>query len=82
MALAGRWREVLELELGTGRGACNGAVGNANTDAGGRGVIVVDRGVLAEVDTGCTGVGYSSVVDRNVGWVRDGWAAGQGDSKS
>ncbi len=47
MALAGRWREFLELELSTGRGACNGAIGEANADAGGRGVAVVDGGVLA-----------------------------------
>ncbi len=73
MAFAGRWRDVLELELGTGGGACNGAIGNANTDAGGRGVAVIDRGVLAEVDAGGTGVGYSGVVDGKVGWVRDGW---------
>ncbi len=82
MALASRWREVLELELGAGRGACDGAIGNANVDAGGRGVAVVNRSVLAEVDAGDAGVGYSSVVDRKVGWVSDGWAAGQGDSKS
>jgi hypothetical protein len=82
VALAGRWREDLELELGTGGGAYNGAVGYANTDAGGRGVAVVDRGMLAEVDAGGSDVGYSGVVDRRVGWVRDGWAAGQGDSKS
>jgi hypothetical protein len=74
--LAGRWREVLELELGAGGGACNGAIGNANTDAGGRGVMVVDGGMLAEVDTGGSGVGYSGVVDGKVGWVRDGWVAG------
>ena len=71
VALAGRWREVLELELGAGGGACDGAIGNANADAGGSGVAMVDGGV-----------GYSSVVDRKMGWVRDGWAAGQGDSKS
>ncbi len=82
MALVGRWREVLELELGAGRGACNGAIGDANTDAGGRGVVVVDGGVLPEVDAGGTGDGYSSVVDGKVGWVRDGRAAGQGESKS
>ncbi len=81
MALAGRWRKVLELELGADGGACNGAVGNANADAGGRGVAGVDGGVLAEVDTGGTGVGYSCVVDGKVGWVSDGWATGQGDSK-
>ncbi len=72
MALAGRWSEVLELELGTGGGACNGAVGNANTDAGGRGVTVVDGSVLAEVDAGGSGVGYSRLVGRKMGWVRDG----------
>jgi hypothetical protein len=82
VALAGRWREILELELGAGRRACNGAIGDANTDAGGRGVAVVDGGMLAEVDAGGTGVSYSGVVDRKVVWVRDGWAAEQGDSKS
>ncbi len=82
MDLAGRWREVLELELCAGGGACNGAVGNANTDAGGRGVAVVDGSMLAEVDAGGTSVGYSCVVDGKVGWVSDGWAAGQVDSKS
>ncbi len=64
------------LELGTGGGACDGAVGNANTDAEGRGVAVVDRGVLAEVDAGGSGVGYFGVVDWKMGWIRDGWAAG------
>jgi hypothetical protein len=68
--------------LGIGGGACNGAIGNANTDAGSRGIAVVDGGVLAEVDAGGTGVGYSGVVDGKVGWVRDRWAAEQGDSKS
>ncbi len=82
MALAGRWREVIELELGAGRGACNGAIGNANTCSGGRGVVVVDGSFLSEVDARGTGVGYSSVVYGKVGWVSDGWAAGQGDSKS
>jgi hypothetical protein len=84
VALAGRWREVLELELGAGGGACYGAVGNANTDAEGRGVaVVVDEGALvAEVDARGSGVSYSGVVDGKVGWVREGWAAGQGDSKS
>jgi hypothetical protein len=82
VALAGRWREVLQLELGTGGGACNGAISNANTDAGRRGVAVVDRGMLVEVDARGSGVGYSGVVDGKVEWVRDGWAAGQGDNKS
>ncbi len=68
MALAGRWWEVLEL---------NGAIGSANTDAGGRGVAVVDRGVLGEVDAGGSDVCYAGVVDWKIGWVRDGWAAGQ-----
>ncbi len=77
MALAGRWWEVLELELGTGRGACNGAVGNTDTDAGGRGVAVVDEGMLAEVDARGSGVGHSSVVDWKIGWVGDWWAAGR-----
>ncbi len=77
MALAGRWREVLELELGAGGGACDGAAGNANTDAGGRGVAVVDGGVLAEVDAGGSGVCYAGVIDWKMGWVIEGWAAGQ-----
>ncbi len=68
--------EVLELELGAGGGACDGAVGSANTDAEGRGVAVVDGGMLGEVDAGGSVVGYSSVVDWKMGWVRDGWAAG------
>jgi hypothetical protein len=76
VALAGRWWEVLELELGAGGGTCNSAISNANTDAGGRGVAVVDGGVLAEVDAGGSGVGYFGVVDWKMGWVRDGWAAG------
>jgi hypothetical protein len=76
VALAGRWREVLELELGAGGGACNGAIGNANADAGGRGVAVVDEGVLTEVDDGGTSVSYSGVVDMKVGGVRGRWAAG------
>ncbi len=67
MALAGSWREVLELELGTGRGACNDAFGDANTDAGGRGGAVVDGGVLAKVDAVGTSVGYSGVIDGKVG---------------
>jgi hypothetical protein len=82
VTLVGRWREVLELELGAGGGACNGAVGSAKADAEGRGVTVVDGGMLAEVDAGGTGVGYSGVVDSKVGWVSEGWAAGQGDNKS
>jgi hypothetical protein len=82
VALADRWWEVHELELGTGGGACDGAVGNSNTDSGGRGVGVVDGGVLAEVDAGGSSVGYSSLVDGKMGWVKDGWAAEQGDVKS
>ena len=77
MALAGRWWEVRELELGAGRGTCNGAIGSANTDAGGRGVAVVDRGVLGQVDAGGSGVYYAGVVDWQIGWVGGGWAAGQ-----
>jgi hypothetical protein len=68
--------------LGAGGGACDGAVGKANTNAGDRGVAVVVGGVLAEVDAGGSSVGYSGVVDGKMGWVRDGWAAEQGDSKS
>jgi hypothetical protein len=65
----------LELELGAGGRACNDAIGDANMDAGGRGVAVLDGGVLAEIDAGGSSVGYSSVVDKKMGWVRDGWAA-------
>ncbi len=72
VALAGRWWEVLELKLGAGGGACNGAVSNANIDAGGRGVAMVDGGVLAEVDAGGSGVSYSGGVDWKMGWVGDG----------
>ncbi len=46
----GRWREVLQLELSAGGGAGDGAIGNSNTDSGGRGVAMVNRGMLAEVD--------------------------------
>ncbi len=77
MAFAGRWWEVRDLELGAGGGAYNGAFSSANTVAGGRGVAVVDGGVLAKVDAGGFGVSYSGVVDCKMGWVRDGWAAGQ-----
>ncbi len=81
MALAGRWREVLELELG--RGACNGAVSNAYADAGGRGVAVVDRYVLTELDAEGAGFGYSGVVERKVGWVKGGGGGGrQRENKS
>ncbi len=38
-------------------GACDGAIGNANMDARGRGVAVADRSLLAEVDARGTGVG-------------------------
>ncbi len=77
MALAGRWWEVRELELGAGGGACNGAIGSANTDAGDRGVAVVDGGVLGEVDAGSSSVCYAGVVDWQIGLVGDGWAARQ-----
>jgi hypothetical protein len=77
VALAGRRWEVLELGLGAGRGACDGSIGSANTDAGGRGVLGVDGGLLGEVDAGGSGVCYTSVVDWKIGWFRDGWAAGQ-----
>jgi hypothetical protein len=77
VALAGRWWEVHELELGAGGGACDGTIGSANTDAGGRGVAMVDGGVLGEVDAGGSGVCYACVVDWQIGWVGDGWAAGQ-----
>ncbi len=82
VALVGRWREVLELELSAGGGVCNGAVSNANADAGSRGVAVVNGGLLTEVDAGGACVGYSGVSDGKVSWVKGGWAAGQGDSKS
>ncbi len=68
--------------MSAGGGACNGAVGGANVDAEGRGVTVADRSVLAEVDARGTGVGYSSVVGGKVGWVGNGWAAGQGNRLS
>ncbi len=77
MALAGRWWEVRELELGAGGGSCDGAIGSANMNAGGGGVAVVDGGVLGEVDTGGFGVCYAGVVDWQIGWVGDGWAAGR-----
>jgi hypothetical protein len=67
LALAGRWRKVFELELGAGRGACNGAIGNANIDAWGRGVAVVYGGMLAEVDARGIDANYSGVVDGKVG---------------
>ncbi len=75
--MVGRWWEVRELELGTGGGACNGAIGSANMDAGGRGNAVIDRGMLGEVDAGGSGVCYASVVDWQIGWDGDRWAAGQ-----
>jgi hypothetical protein len=77
VALAGRWWEVCELELGAGKGACDGAIGSANTDAGGRGVAVVDGGMLGEVDARGSGVCYAGVVDWQTGWVGDGWASGR-----
>ncbi len=77
MALAGRWWEVCELELGAGGGAGDGAIGSANMNAGGRGVAVVDEGVLGEVDAGGSGVYYAGVVDWQIGRVGDGWAAGR-----
>jgi hypothetical protein len=76
VALAGRWWEVCELELGAGRGGCDGAIGSANTDVGGRGVAVVDGGLLSEVDARGSGVCYAGVVDWQIGWVGDEWAAG------
>ncbi len=67
VALAGRWWEVCELELGTGGGACDGAISSANTDAGGGGVAVVDGGVLGEVDAGGSDVCCDGVVDWQIG---------------
>ncbi len=69
MALAERWREVLELEVSAGGGVGNGAIGNANSDAGGRGVAVFNGGILAEVDARGAGVGYSNVGGRKAGFV-------------
>jgi hypothetical protein len=43
--------------VGADIGACNGAIGNANVDAGGRGVAMVNGSMLAEVDVGGAGVG-------------------------
>jgi hypothetical protein len=63
--------------LGTGGGACDGAIGSANTDAGGRGVAVVDGGVFGEVDARGSSVCYTGVVDQKIGWVGDRWAAGR-----
>jgi hypothetical protein len=77
VALAGRRWEIFELELGTGGGAWDSAVGSTNTDAGGRGVAVVEGGVLGEVDAGGSSVCYAGVADWKMGLVRDGWAAGQ-----
>ncbi len=77
MALVGRWWGVCELELGAGGGACGGAISSANTDAGGGGVVLVDRGMLGELDARGSGVCYAGVVDWKIGWVGDGWAAGQ-----
>ncbi len=75
--MAGRWWEVPELEVGAGGGACDGAIGSANTDAGSRGVAVVDEGVLGAVDAGGSGVCYAGVVAWQIGWVGAGWAAGR-----
>ncbi len=58
--------------MSAGRGACDVAIGDANADAGNRGVEVAYRSILAEVDARGTGVGYSSVVGGKVGWVRGG----------
>ncbi len=77
VALVGRWWEVRELELSAGGGACNGAIGNANTNAGGRGVEVVDGGIFGEVDAVGSGVCYAGVVERQIGWVGGGWVAGR-----
>jgi hypothetical protein len=70
LALAGRWRKVLELKLSASGGACNGAISNANADAGGRGVVVVNGGVLAEVDARGISDGDSGVSEGKGGWVR------------
>ncbi len=56
VALVGRWREVLKLDVSDGRGAGNGAIGNADKDTRGRCVAVVNGDVLAEVDARGTGV--------------------------
>ncbi len=75
--MAGGWWEIRELELGAGGGACDGAISSANADAGGRGVGVVDGGLLGEVNAGGSGVYYTGVVDKKIEWVGDRWAAGQ-----
>ena len=62
--------------MGAGGGACDGAISNTNTDAGGRGVAVVDGGVLGEVDATGSGVCYAGVVDWQIEWVGNGWATG------
>jgi hypothetical protein len=46
-------------------------------DAGGRGVAVVDGGMLGEVDAGGSSVCYAGLVDWQIGLLGDGWAAGQ-----
>ncbi len=61
--------------MGAGGGACDGAIGSANTDAGGRGV-AIDGGMLGEVDAGGSGVCYAGVVDWQIGWVENRQAAG------
>ncbi len=48
VALAGRWWEVRELDLGADVGMCNSAIGSADTEAGGRGVAVVDGACLVK----------------------------------
>jgi hypothetical protein len=69
-------RDVLKLEVIYVRGAGKGAVSNANLDARGRGVAVVDGGILSDIDARGTGVGYSGVGDGKAGWGGEGWAAG------
>ncbi len=39
--------------------------------------MVLDGGVLSEVDAGCSGVCYTGEVDWKIGWVGDRWTAGQ-----
>ncbi len=63
--------------MGVGGGACDGAIGSANKDAGGRDVAVVDRGVLGEVASGGSDVCYAGVVNWQIGWIGDRWAAEQ-----
>ena len=80
VTMMGGWRYVLVFDLGIGRGGCLDAVGNFYLDAGGGGVEMGDRGVLAEVEAAGVRVGNTEVGFRKGGSTMEGWAAGQGDS--